>query len=131
MGGARYPDATRLMITANAGGSNSYRSRAWKIELAKLAASVGVVVTVWYTLLGTSQWNKIEHRLFGFMSMNWPGKPLTIHRVIVELIVATTPRPGSESKSISAMVTTSSNRRSPTRNSPPCPSPATTGTPVR
>jgi hypothetical protein len=89
MGAARYPDATRLMIIAGAGGSNSYHSRAWKIELAKLAASLGVVVTLWHALLATSQWNKIERRLFGFMSMNSPVKPLTTHRVIVELIVDT------------------------------------------
>jgi hypothetical protein len=94
MGAARYPDATRLMITADAGDSSSYRSRAWKIELAKLAASLGVVITVWHTPLGTYQWNKIEHRLFSFITMNWPGKPLTIHRVIVELIVATTTQTG-------------------------------------
>jgi len=108
MGAAHDPDATRLMIIAGARGSNSYHSRAWKIELAELAASLGVVVTVWHALLGTSQWNKIERRLFGFMSMNSPIKPLTTDRAILELIVATTTQTklGSESKLISSMVIT-------------------------
>jgi hypothetical protein len=94
MGRRRYPDATRLMITADAGGSNGYRSRAWKTELAKLAATIGLVITVCHMPPGTSKWNKIEHRLFSFISINWRGKPLTTYRVIVELIAATTTRTG-------------------------------------
>ena len=94
MGRARYPHATRLMITADAGGSNSYRSRAWKTELAKLAATIGVVITVCHMPPGTSKWNKVEHRLFSFISMNWRGKPLTTYRVVIELIAATTTRTG-------------------------------------
>ncbi len=94
MGKARYPRATRLMITADAGGSNSYRSRAWKTELAKLAATIGLVITVCHMPPGTSKWNKIEHRLFSFISLNWRGKPLTTYRVIVNLIGATTTRTG-------------------------------------
>jgi hypothetical protein len=94
MGKARYPNATRLMITADAGGSNSYRSRAWKVELAKLAATIGLVITVCHMPPGTSKWNKIEHRLFSFISMNWRGKPLITYRVIIELIAATTTRTG-------------------------------------
>ena len=94
MGRARYPDATRLMITADAGGSNSYRSRVFKTELARLAATVGVVITVCHMPPGTSKWNKIEHRLFSFISINWRGKPLTSYRCIVELIAATTTRSG-------------------------------------
>jgi hypothetical protein len=94
MGKARYPDASRLMITADAGGSNSYRSRAWKVELAKLAATIGLVITVCHMPPGTSKWNKIEHRLFSFISMNWRGKPLITYRVIIELIAATTTRTG-------------------------------------
>lgn len=94
MGKARYPGATRLMITADAGGSNSYRSRLWKTELAKLAATIGLVITVCHMPPGTSKWNKIEHRLFSFISMNWRGKPLTTYRVIVNLIAATTTRTG-------------------------------------
>lgn len=94
MGKLRYPDATALMITADAGGSNSYRSRAWKTELAKLAASIGVIITVCHMPPGTSKWNKIEHRLFSFISINWKGKPLTTHRTVVELIAATTTATG-------------------------------------
>jgi hypothetical protein len=94
MGRLRYPNATRLMITADAGGSNGYRSRAWKAELAKLAATIGLVLTVCHMPPGTSKWNKIEHRLFSFISINWRGKPLTTYRVIVELIAATTTRTG-------------------------------------
>lgn len=94
MGRLRYPDATRLMITADAGGSNSYRSRAFKLELARLAATIGLAITVCHMPPGTSKWNKIEHRLFSFISINWRGKPLTTYRVVVELIAATTTRTG-------------------------------------
>ncbi len=94
MGKARYPDATHLMITADAGGSNSYRSRAFKVELAKLAATIGIVITVCHMPPGTSKWNKIEHRMFSFISMNWRGKPLTTYRTVVELIAATTTSKG-------------------------------------
>ena len=94
MGRVRYPDAKRLLITADAGGSNSYRSRMWKAELAKLATTIGLVITVCHMPPGTSKWNKIEHRLFSFISMNWRGKPLTSYRTIVELIAATTTQTG-------------------------------------
>ena len=94
MGRARYPEADRLMITADAGGSNAYRSRMFKAELAKLAASIGLIITVCHMPPGTSKWNKIEHRLFSFISMNWRGKPLTTYRTVVELIAATTTRAG-------------------------------------
>ena len=94
MGRSRYPNATRLMITADAGGSNAYRSRMFKAELAALAAVIGVVITVCHMPPGTSKWNKIEHRLFSFISMNWRGKPLTTYRAIVELIGATTTSTG-------------------------------------
>jgi hypothetical protein len=94
MGRARYPDATRLLITADAGGSNSYRSRMFKAELARLAATIGLVITVCHMPPGTSKWNKIEHRLFSFISMNWRGKPLTTYRTVIELIAATTTRTG-------------------------------------
>ncbi len=94
MGRLRYPGAARLMITADAGGSNSYRSRAFKVELAKLAASIGLVITVCHMPPATSKWNKIEHRLFSFISINWRGKPLTTYRTIVELIAATTTSAG-------------------------------------
>jgi hypothetical protein len=94
MGRARYPQATRLMITADAGGSNAYRSRMFKAELANLAATIGLVITVCHMPPGTSKWNKIEHRLFSFISMNWRGKPLTTYRTVVELIAATTTSTG-------------------------------------
>jgi transposase len=94
MGSARFPDATRLLITADAGGSNGYRVRAWKVELAKLAAETGLTITVIHYPPGTSKWNKIEHRMFSFISMNWRGRPLTSYRTIVELIGATTTTKG-------------------------------------
>ena len=94
VGKQAYPQATRLLITADAGGSNSYRSRLWKVELGKLAAKTGLAVTVCHFPPGTSKWNRIEHRLFSQISMNWRGRPLVSHEVIVDLIGATTTRTG-------------------------------------
>jgi len=94
MGRPRYPNATRLLITADAGGSNGYRVRAWKTELAKLAAETGLEITVCHYPPGTSKWNKIEHRLFSFITMNWRGRPLTSYRTIIELIANTTTSKG-------------------------------------
>jgi hypothetical protein len=94
MGRARFPDATRLLITADAGGSNGYRVRAWKVELAKLAAQTGLEITVCHYPPGTSKWNRIEHRMFSFITMNWRGRPLITYRTIVELITATTTETG-------------------------------------
>jgi len=94
MGNDRFPNATRLMITADAGGSNGYRVRAWKWYLAQLAAETGLEITVCHYPPGTSKWNKIEHRLFSFISMNWRGRPLTNIRTIVELIGSTTTTTG-------------------------------------
>jgi hypothetical protein len=88
-GRALYPNADRLLVCADAGGSNGYRVRAWKTELARFAAETGLAVTVCHFPPGTSKWNKIEHRLFSHISMNWRGRPLTSHEVIVELIAAT------------------------------------------
>jgi hypothetical protein len=93
-GAAAYPGATRLLITADAGGSNSYRSRVWKAELAALATETGLVITVCHFPPGTSKWNKIEHRLFSHITSNWRGRPLTSHEVIVNSIAATTTRTG-------------------------------------
>jgi hypothetical protein len=84
-----YPQATRLLITADAGGSNSYRYRAWKAELAALAAETGLSITVCHFPPGTSKWNKVEHRLFAHITMNWRGRPLTSHEVVVNTIAAT------------------------------------------
>jgi hypothetical protein len=89
-----YPRATRLLITADAGGSNGYRTRAFKTGLAILAADTGLAITVCHFPPGTSKWNKIEHRLFSHISMNWRGRPLTSHEVIVQSINATTTRTG-------------------------------------
>jgi transposase len=93
-GRAAYPRARRLLITADAGGSNSYRTRAWKTELAAFALETGLAVTVCHFPPGTSKWNRIEHRLFSHITMNWRGRPLTSHQVIVSTIAATTTRAG-------------------------------------
>ena len=94
MGATRFPNATRLLITADAGGSNGYRLRAWKTHLAKLAAETGLHVTVSHYPPGTSKWNRIEHRMFSFITMNWRGRPLTSVRTIIELISATSTKTG-------------------------------------
>ncbi len=94
VGRVHYPTARRLLITADAGGSNSYRARLWKVELAKLATETGLAISVCHFPPGTSKWNRIEHRLFAHISMNWRGRPLTSHEVVVDLIAATTTRAG-------------------------------------
>src|SRR5215213_2243638 len=94
IGRVAYPDATRLLVSADAGGSNDHRRRLWKTELARLAAETGLEITVCHFPPGTSKWNKIEHRLFSAISINWRGRPLVSHEVIVELIGATTTRTG-------------------------------------
>lgn len=94
MGHERYPDAQRLLITADCGGSNGYRVRLWKVELQKLANETGLRIGVSHLPPGTSKWNKIEHRLFSFITQNWRGKPLISHEVIVNLIAATATRSG-------------------------------------
>ena len=94
VGHGLYPAASRLLICADGGGSNGYRTRLWKTELAALATATGLAITVCHLPPGTSKWNKIEHRLFSYISINWRGKPLTSHDVIVNLIAATTTRSG-------------------------------------
>ncbi len=94
MGRPAYPEAERLLVCADGGGSNGSRIRLWKLELARLAAETGLVITFCHLPPGTSKWNRIEHRLFAHISMNWRGRPLTSHEVIVELIAATTTRTG-------------------------------------
>jgi hypothetical protein len=89
MGRTVYPRATRLLITADGGGSNGARVRLWKFELQRLADETGLVIEVCHLPPGTSKWNKIEHRLFSFISQNWRGKPLVSYAVIVSLIAAT------------------------------------------
>ena len=94
VGGVRYPKAKRLVITADGGGSNGFRLRLWKRELQRLANEIGIDITVSHFPPGTSKWNKIEHRLFSFISQNWRARPLVSHRVIVNTIAATTTRSG-------------------------------------
>ena len=96
LGQVRYPEATSLTITADCGGSNGYRARLWKTELQQLADRTGLEITVCHFPPGTSKWNRIEHRLFSFISQNWRGKPLLSHAVIINLIAATTTRTGLE-----------------------------------
>lgn len=93
-GKARYPDATRLLITADCGGSNGARVRLWKRELQIFATETGLSITVAHHPPGTSKWNRIEHRLFAFITQNWRGKPLISHEVIVQLIGATSTSTG-------------------------------------
>lgn len=94
MGRESYPTAERLLITADGGGSNGSRLRLWKVELQKLADELRLPISVSHFPPGTSKWNKIEHRLFSFISQNWRGKPLVSHEVIVNLIAATTTAKG-------------------------------------
>jgi len=96
LGRERYPDATMLTITADCGGSNGNRTRLWKTELQMLSNETGLAITVCHFPPGTSKWNKIEHRLFSFITQNWRGKPLLSREVIVNLIGATTTRTGLE-----------------------------------
>ena len=94
LGKQRYPNATTLTINADCGGSNSSRTRLWKVELQRLADETGLEIVVCHFPPGTSKWNKIEHRLFSFISTNWRGKPLISHEVIINLIAATTTTTG-------------------------------------
>jgi hypothetical protein len=94
VGNRLHPNASRVLICADGGGSNGYRTRLWKTEIAALAQSTGLTITVCHLPPGTSKWNKIEHRLFSHISMNWRGRPLTSHEVIVNTIAATTTRTG-------------------------------------
>ncbi|HBX78883.1 MAG: ISAzo13 family transposase [Candidatus Microthrix sp.] len=94
LGKHKFPDAKRLLITADCGGSNGYRVRAWKWHLAQLAQRTGLEITVAHYPPGTSKWNKIEHRMFSFITINWRGRPLTNIRTVVKLISATTTQGG-------------------------------------
>lgn len=94
LGQSRYPSADRILITADCGGSNGARVRLWKTELQTLADQTGLSITVAHLPPGTSKWNRIEHRLFAFITQNWRGKPLLTHQVIVQLIASTTTNKG-------------------------------------
>jgi len=94
MGVQRYPQAKQLVITADGGGSNGHRVRLWKLKISRLAQEIGLDIQVHHFPPGTSKWNKIEHRLFSFITMNWRGTPLISHEVIVNLIASTKTRSG-------------------------------------
>ena len=100
VGADAYPSATRLLITADSGGSNGARLRLWKAELARFADETGLAVTVLHLPPGTSKWNKVEHRLFSHITMNWRGRPLSSHDVVVQTIAATTTRTGLNVKAM-------------------------------
>jgi hypothetical protein len=94
MGSAAYPKATELLVTADAGGSNGYRARLWKATLQVLASDLGIAISVVHFPPGTSKWNKIEHRLFSHISLNWRGRPLEDYETVVQLIGSTRTRAG-------------------------------------
>jgi hypothetical protein len=94
LGRERYPDARTLTVTADCGGSNGYRTRLWKVELQRLANETGLAIQVCHFPPGTSKWNKVEHRLFSFITINWRGKPLRSLETIINLIASTTTRGG-------------------------------------
>jgi hypothetical protein len=100
VGADAYPKARRLLVTADGGGSNGSRLRLWKAELARFADETGLAVTVVHLPPGTSKWNKVEHRLFSHITMNWRGRPLTSHEVVVQTIAATTTRTGLTVKAV-------------------------------
>lgn len=94
IGGPGYPGAKKLLISADGGGSNGSRLRLWKTQLGQLAAETGLEITVCHLPPGTSKWNKIEHRMFSAITMNWRGRPLETHEIVVETIAATTNKTG-------------------------------------
>jgi hypothetical protein len=98
MGRYAYPEATELFITADAGGSNGYRTRLWKVELQKLARDTGLLITVAHYPPGTRKWNTIEHRMFSFITQNWRGRPLLSVQTVVSLIANTTTTTGLKIK---------------------------------
>jgi transposase len=119
MGREAYPRARQLLITADSGGSNGSRVRLWKLELQKLADEIGLEISVCHFPPGTSKWNKIEHRLFSFITKNWRGKPLVSHEVIVNLIAATTTRTECAFKASWTQASTRKESRWVNRSSPP------------
>ncbi len=94
LGKTRYPDAETLTITADSGGSNNPRTRLWRLELQRLADRTGLNIRVCHFPPGTSKWNKIEHRMFSFVSLNWRGRPLESLEIVINLIAATTTNTG-------------------------------------
>jgi Rhodopirellula transposase DDE domain len=100
MGKESYPEAKCLLIAADGGGSNGSRLRLWKLELEKFAQETGLAISVCHFPPGTSKWNKIEHRLFSFITQNWRGRPLVSHEVVVNLIASTTTKKGLKVRSV-------------------------------
>ena len=98
MGKAKYRNTTELLITADCGGSNGYRVRLWKVELQKFADETGMTINVCHFPPGTSKWNKIEHKMFSFISKNWRGKPLITRETVVNLIGNTKTKNGLKIK---------------------------------
>jgi len=96
----RQPEAKRILICADSGGSNSSRSRSWKLHLQELADELGMAITVCHYPPGTSKWNKIEHRLFSFISLTWKGQPLISYETVVNLIGATKTKSGLQVKAV-------------------------------
>ena len=126
---ASLSGAKRLTITADGGGSNGSRVRLWKRELQRLADELGIDIVVHHLPPGTSKWNKIEHRLFSFITMNWRAQPLVSYRVIVDLIGATPPRHGLTVRcELDTNTSIQRESSSPTRRWPPSTSPATPST---
>ena len=128
IGRTRYPNATRLLITADGGGSNGSRVRLWKHELQKLANELDINIAVQHLQQGTSKWNKIEHRLFSYISQNWRAQPLVSYRVIVDLISATTTKTGLTVRCESTRPSTRRASPSPTPRWRPSTSPDTIST---
>ena len=128
MGRTDYPDARRLLITADVGRLQRLPRPSLESRARRLALETGLKVTVCHYPPGTSKWNKIEHRLFSHITMNWRGRPLTSHEVIVATIAATTTRTGLTVHADWTPTPTPPARRSATRRWPPCPWTATTGT---
>ena len=96
----QYPNAKEILITADCGGSNSYRTRLWKTELQKLASEIKLNIKVCHFPPGTSKWNKIEHKLFSYISKNWRGRPLINRETVINLIGSTTTEKGLSVKAV-------------------------------
>ena len=106
LGRHKYPNATQLLITADGGGSNGHRPWQWKFELARLSTATGLAITVAHYPPGTSKWNKVEHRLFSRITLNWRGRPLTTYQTVVNLISHTTTRTASSCNANSTRIST-------------------------
>jgi hypothetical protein len=127
-GQKRYPNAKTLTITADCGGSNGYRIRLWKTELQRLVDHTGLRIRVLHYPPGTSKWNKIEHRLFSYISINWRAKPLVSRQTVIDLIASATTTTGLKLYARLDPTHTPRRSRSPTSKSEPSRSRATSST---